>query len=441
MKKFFNLLILTTIILNLIGCSTNRISDDAVDINSNVEYVKEMPSLNDVDDINLNIEGTLQTLTNPIYIDKNRYYIPLTEVVKENKGNIKVDNNKISIDMFESHISVNADSGIWDNGSIKDKLKQVITIKNDNVYITLIDFANMFQMKTRWYGDTKTIKLYKDRDMKDVKEYKKPGKQTGAIRFEDVYVSGNPIDSKYLEVIRIMGRYLSLKGVPYHVSWIPRVVKPAENLDIDPSKENSFLLAELIYTLDYVQYNKGVIGLHGYTHQRDGEATGIGLEFGEKYPSVSELRERVEESLKIADDLKIPVKFFEAPHYNITTEQNMALEDYFMYIFNNYEFSNNLNAQTAPIKSPKGKGVYVPTPLSYVREDGVLEMENKIKELDKKSFAGLFYHPFLEVQIVDLLEDEDGYPSYKYKEPSILASVIDALEKKRINIIPITSVN
>lgn len=435
MKKYCSILIFI-ISFNFIGCS----STDAMVLNEHIEYVKELPNLRNVDNINLNIEGNLQTLSKPIYIDKNRYYIPFTEIIKVNNGEIDTDNNIITISCFDSKILLDTEEGTWDNGLIKDKLKQVPTIKDENLYVTLIDFANMFNIKTRWYGDNKTIKLYKDRDMTDIKGYKVRGRQKGAIRFEDVYVSGNPIDSKYLEVIRIMGRYLSIKGVPYHISWIPRVVKPQENLDIDPSKENSFLLAELIYTLDYLQYNKGVIGLHGYTHQRDNEATAIGFEFGDKYPSVPELKERIEKALKIADDLNISVKFFEAPHYNITTEQNMALEDYFTYIFNNYEFSNNLNTQTKPIRSPKGKGLYVPTPLSYVRENGVLEIENKIDELKKDTFAGMFYHPFLEVQIIDLVEEEDGYPNYKYKEPSILASVIDTLEKKRINIISITDI-
>lgn len=437
MKKFFSILIFAITMLNLIGCSNG---EDNIRASIEENNIYKCPELSNIEQVTLNIEGVKQELNLPIYIEKNRYFIPMSELVEKNLGTVEVNNDNIKINYLNSQVSLDMNNGTWKSGERKEKLKKIPIIKDDNVYISLIDFTNMFSMKTRWYGNDKIVKIYKDKDMKDIKAYSRPGKQKGAIRFEDIYVTGNPIDSKYLEVLRLMGKYLGIKGVSYHASWVPRVVKPKDNIDLDPSKENSFLLAELIYTLDYIQYNKGVIGLHGYTHQRNDEPTGIGFEFGENYPSVYELTDRVEKAIKVANDLEIQVDFFEAPHYNITKDQNMALEDYFVHIFNNYEFSNNLYAQTTPVKSHKGKGIFVPTPLSYVRENGVNNMELSVDTLDKKTFAGMYFHPFLEVQIVELLEDNDGYPNYKYKEPSVLASVIDAFEKKRINIISITEI-
>lgn len=79
--------------------------------------------------------------------------------------------------------------------------------------MSLIDFANMFDLKSRWNSKDKLIKLYNNKDMLDVKPYKGKGPQKGIIRFEDVASTGagTEYDSQYLETIRVMGRYLGKK--------------------------------------------------------------------------------------------------------------------------------------------------------------------------------------------------------------------------------------
>ncbi len=307
--------------------------------------------------------------------------------------------------------------------------------------MSLIDVANMFDLKSRWNSKDKLIKLYNNKDMLDVKPYKGNGPQKGIIRFEDVASTGTGTehDSQYLETIRVMGRYLGKKNVPYHIAWIPRYIDPEKKIDNDPSKENNFANAELVYTLDFAASHKGEIGLHGYTHQIGNTISGHGFEFGKYNPSVEDLNTRVDKALQIAKDLNIKINFFEAPHYTINKAQNEALEKNFKYIFNDYDENK---AQSEPMKSPTGSGsYYVPTPLYYIEGGKENVMLNKIQKMSNTTFAGMFYHPFLEANLLEFKDGQDGYPEDNYKKPSIIQKVIDEFEKRNVSIISIEQVS
>ncbi|MEQ8156559.1 MAG: DUF2334 domain-containing protein [Clostridiaceae bacterium] len=89
----------------------------------------------------------------------------------------------------------------------------------------------------------------------------------------------------------------------------PRYVDPKNSIDIDPSRQNGFSLADFIYTLDCITYNGGEIGLHGYTHQMNDEISLKGYEFGIDAPDINRLRERAGAALKLARDVDIDVIF------------------------------------------------------------------------------------------------------------------------------------
>ncbi|MPQ44350.1 DUF2334 domain-containing protein [Clostridium tarantellae] len=442
MKKLITAIILLTLVSGLVGCEKST-SVKTVSLNStNNESFSVLDKQEDK--ITLDLEGKVQNLKYPIYIEKNRYYIPVSEIINNSNGEIKINNNSsIDIKFNNENVIINLTENSWINGDKKGALKVSPIVKDNIVYISLVDIANIFDLKTRWYSDKKTIKLYKNRDMKDLKPYKGNGKEKGILRFEDVAIggTGKQSDSEYLESIRTMGEYLGKRKIPYNIAWIPRYINPKENVDADPSKENKFSLAELIYTLDFVSFNNGKIGLHGYTHQRDNEESGIGNEFGPPYPRVEDAINRMDKALQIAKDMDIKIDFFEAPHYVITKEQNEALESKFKYIFNNYDFDKPLSSQEHPIKAPSGRDTYyIPTPLYYVEGGKANEMVNKILNMPSETFAGLFYHPFLEQALIDFKEGQDGYPETNYKEKSILQRIIEALEQRNINIIPIDSI-
>lgn len=398
------------------------------------------------DNILINFEGNTLKLKNKIYIDRNRYYIPFNEIISLNGGSIEKKGCYIKVDFQEDKFILNTANNTWINKKLKkntNKLKKPLLKDGENVYISLVDFGNIFNLKSRWNSENKCIKLYKDIDHEEVTPYVRHSKQKGLIRLEDVAIggSGSEYDSNYLECTRYMGAFLGKRGVPYHVAWIPRYIDNKKNIDSDPSKENSFSLAELIYTLDYLSFRRGIIGLHGYTHQRGDEESGIGNEFGAEYPSVDELKERIEKALDIAKYLDIKIEFFEAPHYVITFEQNKILQNYFKYILNNYKSEEHLSNQINIVKANDYKeAYYIPTPLYYVDDRTGDNMVKVIENMDNFIFAGLFYHPIVEHTLVEFKEDERGYPIMEYKFESTLKKVIKALEGRGVNMIEVSEI-
>ncbi|EGT3601757.1 hypothetical protein FT888_16570, partial [Clostridium perfringens] len=65
----------------------------------------------------------------------------------------------------------------------------------------------------------------------------------------------------------------------------------------------------------------------------------------------------------------------------------------------------------------------------------------KIKNMSNTTFAGMFYHPFLEAKLIDFKDGQDGYPEDNYKKPSIIQKVIDEFEKRNVSIISIEQVS
>lgn len=403
-----------------------------------------------IDNIKINLEGNLLNLKKDRYIERNRYYIPLKEIASLSNGTFKRGINSVKFKIEKEKIIINISKNSWFKINIKTKeahsgfLKKDLRVDNGEIYISLIDFSNILDLKSRWCSKEKLIKLHKDRDHEEVSEYIKKTSQKGILRLEDVSIggSGKEYDSNYLECTRYIGAFLGARKVPYHVAWIPRYIDKKNNIDGDPSKEDKFTLAELVYTLDYLASRKGIIGLHGYTHQRDEEESGIGNEFGAEFPSVEELRDRIEKALKIAEYLDITVQFFEAPHYVITNEQNKELQKYFKYILNNYNCEEHLSNQFEIIKAKDHKeSYYIPTPLYYVDDRIGDNMINVIKNMDEHIFAGLFYHPIVEHTLVDFKEGENGYSLMEYKIESTIKRVIEALEERGIDMIAVGDIN
>lgn len=398
------------------------------------------------DNILINFEGNTLKLKNKIYICRNRYYIPFSEIISLNGGVIKEKGCNIKFNFQDEEFNLNTSNNTWINKKFKrevNKLKKPLLKDGETIYISLVDFGNILNLKSRWNSENKSIKLYKDVDHKDVVPYVRNSKQKGLLRLEDVAIggSGTEYDSNYLECTRYMGAFLGKRGVPYHIAWIPRYIDSKKNIDGDPSKKNSFPLAELIYTLDYLSFRRGIIGLHGYTHQRGDEESGIGNEFGADYPSIDELKERIEKALDIAKYLDIKIEFFEAPHYVITFEQNKVLQNYFKYIINNYKSEEHLSNQIDIVKANDYKeAYYIPTPLYYVDDRTGDNMVRVIENMDNFIFAGLFYHPIVEHTLVEFKEKEDGYPVMEYKFESTLKKVIKALEGRGVNMIEVSEI-
>lgn len=440
--KFIILVLISTFI---VGCSgknnTTKDNRENLAVKNSLDYSTFKGLDMEKSNITINVEGKELKLKLPIYIDKNRYYLPLNEIVENIGGEIKENNSTIDINLFNKKISINTKDNTF-TGDSEGKLKKKLITEENLSYISLYDFSKIFNLTTRWNGTENKIKAYVSKPKPKNKKYVAKIDTPGFIRLEDIAATNTAADNEYFERLRIIGSYLGEKEVPYHIAWAPRFVIPANNSDEDPSKKNSIYLADLVYTLDYLSDNGGVIGLHGYTHQSGEEMSLVGTEFGIHNPSIDRLKERVEAANQVAKDLDIPIGFFEAPHYAITLEQEKVLENYFDYMFQPYIDKNGREVHSnMPYKSPlNNKAYYLYTPLDYVPKGKIDHMLKKIKKLPENTMAGLFYHPDLEKDFIKFTEGENGYPDYEYSNASNIKKIVDQLEVKGYKMMKITDI-
>lgn len=455
MIKKFLCILLTLFTFIFMGCN-NKISiknkleektPNQASASSNKELSLNYTNFNGFnmpkDNVIFKIDGKTLNLTLPIYLDKNRYYICLNEFIHELNGKIEKDENLLNITLNDKNYSINLSDNIIKSYDNKFSLKKSLLNENDIYYIGFSDFSNMLNLYTRWNKDTKTINCKtNDFVMKDITPYKSKIDQIGLIRFEDVGLNSQDYSKDYFEKLRIIANYMNQRKIPYHIAWIPRYVIPNYNIDNDPLSKNNFEIAEMVYSLDYFSTHNGVIGLHGYTHQCKNEESGISFEFGRVEPSTSVFKEKIEKAIETASYLDIPIGFFEAPHYEITSEQNKIAEKYFKilyYPFNDYGLDNA--SLTKPQLSPYNKSsYYISTPLNYIPEGKEDIALANLKNANINNMGSVFYHPSLEDDYISLSEDEAGSPNFTYKDNSTLKRLIDILEEKGFKMIKVTDI-
>ncbi len=112
-------------------------------------------------DIKLKYKDKILNLKLPIYMDKNRYYIPVNNVldqigvnyiIKEGKVHTEINNKKIDIHKNLANIS-----------GKKYKLRKDTILKEDIMYMSLFDFNKIVGLKANWNETEKTISLYKNK--------------------------------------------------------------------------------------------------------------------------------------------------------------------------------------------------------------------------------------------------------------------------------------
>lgn len=446
-RKILILLLLVTLMLVVTSCKNSKIEAPPIAVKPD-HIVINYDNFEDLslqkDTPNLFINGTKIDFKLPIYIEKNRYLLSLNEIIDtlDGKINRSEENGSLDISIFGNTYNLDLTAKLITTDNKNIKLKKDLIVQNDFYYISLIDLSNMFNMYTYWDRDTNSIYCSTDdTSFKDIPKYVPKIETLGFLRLEDVTANLGSGDKDYFNKLRVMAKYLSSTGVPYHIAWIPRSVDPPNKSDLDPLTQNSFILAESIYSLDYFTYNLGTIGLHGYTHQSDNEVTGLGTEFGYNQPDLGRFRERILASINTAKELDIPVNFFEAPHYAITPDQNKIAEEYFKYIYHPFS-DNGIKGRdlTKPQLSPYNKSsYYFSAPLEYVAEDNPLAMMPRIKNGSHTHMGSLFFHPRLDYKFITI-NMVDNKPTYNYTEDSILHQVINTLNEKGYKMSSVTDI-
>lgn len=395
------------------------------------------------DNVNFKINGKTLDLKLPVYLDKNRYYISLNEFTEQLNGKIEKNDNILDIEINDKLYSINLLNNNVTCPNNNFCLKKSLLNKNDIYYIGFSDFSHMLNLYTRWDKDNKIINCkIEGYNNLNLPKYKSKIKQIGFIRMEDIGTNSQSYAKEYFEKLRIITDYMYQKKIPYHIAWIPRYEIPNQGIDNNPLTKNNFEIAEMVYSLDYFNAHDGIIGLHGYTHQCENDESGTGFEFGKFEPSTEVFKEKIKKAIETASYLDIPINFFEAPHYEITPEQNKIAEKYFKilyYPFNDY--GEDKVDLTKPQLSPYNKSsYYISTPLDYIpinKEDVTL---GKIKNADINKMGSIFFHPALENKYISLTEDSNGIPTFTYDSNSTLKKLLGILEEKGFKIIKVTDI-
>ncbi|WP_243186905.1 DUF2334 domain-containing protein [Clostridium muellerianum] len=389
------------------------------------------------DSILINFENKALNLDLPIYVQNNRYYLPISEILKKIEGKVSIRNGIINIQWKDDDIVIDTSNNKFIANKKQYSLKKKIITQDNVVYASMIDFARFLDLKTYWDIQNKTICFYKNRE-ETVKPLEQVGSKAALIRLEDITAGGLYSSKESLEKLRIISDYLYKQSIPFHIAWVPRYIKPSESIDNDISETYSMYNADFLFTLDYFMEKGGIMGLHGYTHQYGNTTSIDGLEFhrskndnipGDKAYS----KERVDKALNSAKKLDIECNFFETPHYGILKNQLSIIEEKFNYIYQPYSEDGGITSceNIYEVNNNEKKAIYIPTPLDYV--DGKKDCDNmihKIRKLSRNLLGSFFYHPYIEFEDIKVYRGGDGYPYYNYSEDSVLHKLVKEFKNK-----------
>lgn len=453
LKKILPKILIIILLISVVGCSNkknhNTVSNSMV--GEKVEAKgknRPMPKDRDFsnfkelnlekDNIKVNFEGKVLDLVLPIYVEKNRYYLPLTEIVEKIGGKSKNEADTLTLELNNNLITVDTKANTFSRGDKTRRLKKNIISSSGISYISLIDLCKIFNLKTDWNIENKTIALFFNREKLDVTE-SPASEKTALLRLEDITAGQRYSNSETLEKLRIISDYLYSENVPFHVAWVPRYIDPHNNpkIDNDPSTQNNMFNSDFIFTLDYFEDRNGIIGLHGYTHQFGNDVSIDGNEFHrsprDKIPAADGYTyERIGSAIASAKALDIPYGFFEAPHYAAAPNVLRVMEKNFDYLYQPYSSDGFSESKKLVVKNIGDRTVkYIPTPLDYI--DGKRDTDNmirKINTLRPDLLASFFYHPNIEFEDIKLSKDDIGYPNYCYSPDSTLHRIIKVLKEK-----------
>ncbi|WP_052953910.1 DUF2334 domain-containing protein [Clostridium sp. C8] len=360
-----------------------------------------------------------------ILYKNNRFYIPLSEFLSYFGNKEEVDKDDIIIKNL-ANIDLNKKTYEEDN-KITD-LRGDILKEDNEYYISFFDLCEILKLNTYWDYEKNSIYISKKTltEVDKEKQIKRNKKKKAFIRFEDFTAGDVYITKGALEKVRKVADYMNENKESFSVAWVPRYINNTYNIDNDVSKKDSIQNSNFIFTLDYLLNRGGNVGLHGYTHQYKDTNSISGFEFGDDgYKDEKEIRTRVENALKIANKVNIPISFWETPHYRTTHKQQEIFEEYFKIIYEPSIGIYNKNIITSKINKVTK---YIPTPMGYVDDDDGKAILSRIRNKRNNEELSLFYHLSVEIKDVDISIDKNGEINYKYNENSILKQIVNCVE-------------
>lgn len=378
-----------------------------------------------VSDVKVNMLNNIDSSI-PVIKKSQRHYIPLDYVCKTLGYNLTKSNNAFTISNSNYTITLSEDSYTKGNKSLS--LRGNILTNNNQAFISISDIEEIFNLISVYTFENQTINILKNPQsniQNNSYETSSDGK-IALVRLED-FTAGEGISSETNQPkFKAMANFLSNSGIKYHIAWIPRFKAPNDNIDNDLLTVDSFENAAFINLLDYFINHGALIGLHGYTHQAGDSRSAVGTELSRKVnSSEEETRAVIENAINTATALNIPFGFFESSHYKASSAQKSIIEEYFQYI---YEPKNYLIY--TKLQKTKNNNLYIPTPLSYVRD---LDANPIIKKLNKPTpglLASFFYHSTKELDFIEV-DTSNNVFDVKYSIESPLQQIVKSLNENK----------
>ncbi|VYT82798.1 DUF2334 domain-containing protein [Clostridium tertium] len=387
-----------------------KINDD----DKRVNHIKKVPYV-----VSFFFENSKMNFKNNVLYRDNRLYISISDFIKYFRVAEKVDDNNIEIGKV---VNINLEEKAFYKNNNRVLLRGDIFKENGEYYISIFDLCEILDLNTYWDYENNKIYISKKVSSETQENIHGDKKKKGYIRFEDFAAGDVYLSQSALEKVRRVADYMNENEESFSVSWIPRYVNNSYKIDNDISKEESIENSNFVFTLDYLINRGGNIGLHGYTHQYNDTDSIIGGEFGDdNCKDPEETRGRVESALNIANNINIPISYWETPHYQTTASQQKIFEEYFKII---YEPAIGVYNKKTITSKNNNITKYIPTPLSYVEDDTGEGILSRIKKSKNEEFS-LFYHLSIEIKSIDVSIDDNGDIIYKYNDNSILKKIVN----------------
>ncbi|GAB6168552.1 polysaccharide deacetylase family protein [Clostridium carnis] len=406
----------------LIASSPPKINnDDGLILKTTKKNLKfEDSEIVKLDNISISIKNN--KLNSTIYQKSLRYYISLDDLC----SNLSLSKNIVDdiINIGDSLLfSIKNNEVKYANNTIYRLRGNLLKI-NSSYFLSLSDIEHLFNLRSHFDFENNSINLVNAPKIVQKTTTISSGKLS-LIRLEDFSAGGSLTESINIEKMKILGDLFYENNMGFHIAWVPRYIDPSNNIDNDLLTNNSLQNVAFVNLLDHLINSGGLIGLHGYSHQFNDETSLIGTELSKKANSTQDETVIVlEKALDTASLLNIPIAFFESPHYKATKNQKAIIEEYFKYLYEPYSIIQYFN-----VKHTKTNNIYLPTPLSYVRE---LDPSNIIRGLSIDYNAGalmsLFYHPTKELDFINL-KFTDTDLIYTYSNDSPMQKIISALKQ------------
>lgn len=383
----------------------------------------DMP-ISKISDVKINILGEEFISSSPVLLKAQRYYLPIESLAKTLNYSFNEDNSEINLSNSLTNINISENKCKLNNSNYS--LRGNIIKENDISYLSLSDIEYLFNLVCIFNFDNNSINLVNNSKEQPINSSVDANskKKIALIRLEDFSAGDSMLIDSYQAEMKAMGNLLYSNGIKFHIAWVPRFKAPSENIDNDLLNNNCIQNVGFINLLDYLINSGGEVGLHGYTHQSDDQRSLNGTELSRKYNSSDkETREVIENAINTSVALNIPCSFFESPHYKATLNQKKIIEEYFEFIYEPY---NPLIYHK--LYSTKNNNLYIPTPLSYVRDLNVDYILKGLSNPRPGLLASLFYHPTKEFDFIEINTENNTF-NITYSEDSPIYKIINKLNE------------